>query len=104
MQISGEVELNTTSNIIRAYRGTYELTNKPSGFTGAEIEFEKYYNLTEKVAINALPDVDSLVKDLTHLIENPSEISAIGRRARTFIEEHHNYKNCAEDYLSKWNN
>lgn len=73
-------------------------------FTGAEIEFEKYYNLTEKVAINALPDVDSLVKDLTHLIENPAEISTIGKRARTFIEEHHNYKNCAEDYLSKWNN
>jgi hypothetical protein len=73
-------------------------------FTGAEIEFEKYYNLTEKVAINALPDVDSLVKDLTHLIENPSEISAIGKRAITFIEEHHNYKNCAEDYLSKWTN
>ena len=60
--------------------------------------------LNEKVAINALPDVDSLVKDLTHLIENPSEISAIGKRARTFIEEHHNYKNCAEDYLSKWTN
>ena len=73
-------------------------------FTGAEIEFEKYYNLTEKVAVNALPDVDSLVKDLTHLIENPSEISAIGKRARTFIEEYHNYKNCAEDYLSKWTN
>jgi len=73
-------------------------------FTGAEIEFEEYYNLTEKVAINALPDVDSLVKDLTHLIENPAEISTIGKRARTFIEEHHNYKNCAEDYLSKWNN
>lgn len=73
-------------------------------FTGAEIEFEKYYNLTVKVAINALPDVDSLVKDLTHLIENPAEISTIGKRARTFIEEHHNYKNCAEDYLSKWNN
>ena len=73
-------------------------------FTGAEIEFEKYYKLNEKVAINALPDVDSLVKDLTHLIENPAEISAIGKRARTFIEEHHNYKNCAEDYLSKWTN
>ena len=73
-------------------------------FTGAEIEFEKYYNLTEKVAVNALPDVDSLVKNLSHLIENPTEISAIGKRARTFIEEHHNYKNCAEDYLSKWTN
>lgn len=73
-------------------------------FTGAEIEFEKHYNLTEKVAINALPDVDSLVKNLSHLIENPTEISAIGKRARTFIEEHHNYKNCAEDYLSKWTN
>lgn len=73
-------------------------------FTGAEIEFEKYYNLTEKVAVNALPDVDSLVKNLSHLIENPTEISAIGKCARTFIEEHHNYKNCAEDYLSKWTN
>jgi len=37
-RVSGEVELNTTSNIIRAYRGTYELTNRPLGFTGPKID------------------------------------------------------------------
>jgi hypothetical protein len=37
-RVSGELELGSTSNIIRAYRGGYELTNKPSGFTGAQID------------------------------------------------------------------
>jgi hypothetical protein len=37
-RVSGEVELGSTSNIIRAYRGNYELTNKPSGFTGVVID------------------------------------------------------------------
>jgi len=37
-RVSGEVELTATSNIIRAYRGTYELTNRPTGFTGAQID------------------------------------------------------------------
>ncbi len=31
-RVSGEVELNGTGNTIRAYRGTYALTHKPSGF------------------------------------------------------------------------
>ncbi len=37
-RVSGEIELGSTSNIIRAYRGNYELTNKPLGFTGSEID------------------------------------------------------------------
>ena len=71
--------------------------------TGAEKEFTKYYNLTEKVAINALPDLDYLVNELEYLIENPTEIIAIGNRARKFIEKEHNYIAVAEKYLSKWN-
>ncbi len=71
-------------------------------FTGAEKEFEYHYNLTEKVAINALPDVDYIVKELTHLIEHPAEIESIGKRARTFIEKEHHYIKVAELYLKKW--
>jgi len=37
-RVSGELELGASSNIIRAYRGGYELTNQPSGFTGAQID------------------------------------------------------------------
>jgi hypothetical protein len=71
-------------------------------FTGAEKEFEILYNLTEKVAINALPDVEYLVKELSFLIENPIEIIAIGKRARAFIEHEHDYRNSAKKYIAIW--
>ena len=73
-------------------------------FTGAENEFTKHYNLTERVAINALPNVDSLVDELSFLIENPDEIIAIGKRARAFIEKEHHYTKIAEKYLQVWKN
>ena len=72
-------------------------------FTGAENEFTKQYNLTERVAVNALPDVDYLVSELSFLIENPAEIIAIGKRARTFIEKEHHYIQIAEKYIEAWN-
>ncbi len=71
-------------------------------FTGAENEFYKQYNLNEKVAINALPDVDYLVYELSFLIENPDDLVAIGKRARTFVEKEHQYTKIAERYLDVW--
>ncbi|RDI05827.1 glycosyltransferase [Flavobacterium sp. AG291] len=72
-------------------------------FTGAEKEFMQHYNLTERVAINALPDVNALVNDLSYLIENPEEIIAISKRARAFIEKEHEHIKVAQKYLEKWN-
>lgn len=72
-------------------------------FTGAENEFMKHYNLSERVAVNAMPDVDYLVNELSFLIENPGEIIAIGKRARAFIEKEHNYMKIAEKYVEVWN-
>jgi hypothetical protein len=71
-------------------------------FTNASNVFEKHYNLTEKVAINGLPDVDYLVNELSFLIENPNEIIAIGNRARIFTEKEHDYVKIAEKYLDTW--
>lgn len=73
-------------------------------FTGAEKEFEKYYNLSDKVAVNALPDVENIVENLSFLIENPDEITAIGKRARSFIEKEHQYVMVAQKYLDVWKN
>lgn len=72
-------------------------------FTGAEIEFEKEYNLSEKVAVNAIPDVDYLVNELSFLIENPEAIIAIGKRARMFIEKEHDDVKTANRYIETWN-
>lgn len=72
-------------------------------FTGAEDEFETYYQLTESVAINAKPDVPYLVEKLSFLIENPQAIVTIGESARRFIEKEHDYCTTSEKYLRTWN-
>jgi len=71
-------------------------------FTGAENEFMKHYNLIDRVAINALPDVDYLVNELSFLIENPEELITIGKRARVFIEKEHNYIKITKKYTEVW--
>jgi Glycosyl transferases group 1 len=71
-------------------------------FTGAETEFENYYNLTGKVAINAVPDINYLVNELSFLIENPNEIIIIAKRARTFVEKEHDYVKIAKRYVDVW--
>src|SRR5690606_17150010 len=72
-------------------------------FTGAEKEFLEFYNLKkDEVCINALPDVDDLVKKLEDLILNPEKIESISRAARAFIEREHDYKKIAQKYLDSW--
>lgn len=71
-------------------------------FTGAETEFMKHYDLTERVCVNAIPDVDYLVNELSYLIENPDEIIVIGKRARAFVEKEHDYVKIAQQYLNVW--
>jgi len=70
--------------------------------TGAEVEFENYYHLEAPVAVNVLPNVDDVVSKLTDLIENPEKILVLSKRARKFIEQHHNYKTVAQQYLKTW--
>lgn len=72
-------------------------------FTGAEKEFEEFYNLKEKVNINAKPDIDYLVSQLSLLIENPEEIKKISYNAGKFVENQHHYIQVAKKYLNTWN-
>lgn len=72
--------------------------------TGAETEFEQYYNLQKKVAVNVLPNEEDLYQKITDLIQNPELIKTIGRNAREFVEKHHDYKKVAQLYLNIWNN
>jgi len=70
--------------------------------TGAEKEFESYYKLTEPVAINVLPNVDDVVEKLSNLVEHTDKIIKISQNAREFIEQHHNYKQVAQQYIDTW--
>ncbi|PKP15227.1 MAG: glycosyl transferase family 1, partial [Bacteroidetes bacterium HGW-Bacteroidetes-23] len=71
-------------------------------FTGADETFKNHYQLINRVAIHANPDVNELVNELSYLIENPQEIIKIGKNARDFIEKEHDYVRIAEKYLKVW--
>lgn len=71
--------------------------------TGAEKEFEDFYSLDKKVAINAKPDVEQIVASLSELIEHPEQIIEISKNARAFIETQHNYISSAQKYIETWN-
>ncbi|MFT4673741.1 MAG: glycosyltransferase involved in cell wall biosynthesis [Patiriisocius sp.] len=71
-------------------------------FTGAESCFMKHYKLVNPVAINALPNVDSLVLALEDLVKNPEKITEIGLAAQRFIKVHHDHKKIAQQYLEAW--
>ena len=72
-------------------------------FTGAETEFLKHYNLQpNEVAINALPDVEALVKELSFLVEHPEEIERISKNAIAFVEKVHDANKVAKMYVEKW--
>ena len=100
---SAHIVLDQVYSLDQGYNALEAMAKGKVVFTGAEIEFEDYYKLSEKVAVNAWPDVDYLVNELSYLIENPNEIIVIGKRARTFIEQKHEYRKVAEEYMRIWN-
>ena len=71
-------------------------------FSGAESDFKAYYKLEKTVLINATPNVDDLVEKLSFLIENPEEMIQIGKNARAFVEEFHQYTSVAKQYVERW--
>ncbi len=87
----------------QGYNALEAMAKGKAVFTGAAKEFENHYNLTEEVAINAMPDIDYLVTELSFLIENPQKIITLGKRARAFIEKEHDYIKISNEYLAVWN-
>jgi glycosyltransferase involved in cell wall biosynthesis len=47
--------------------------------------------------------VKAIVKNLSWLIENPSEILEISKNARAYIETYHDYEKVAKTYVDTWN-
>jgi len=88
----------------QGYNALEAMAKGKAVFSGAEDEFMEHFGLTQeqRVVVNAIPDVDAIVKELSFLIENPEEIVAMGERARAFIEKEHNHIMIAKKYLEKW--
>lgn len=99
---SAHILLDQIYSFDQGYNALEAMAQGKVVFTGAESEFYDYYQLSEKVAVNALPDVESIVENLSFLIENPEELTVIGNNARKFIEKEHHFITIAERYLKNW--
>lgn len=102
---SAHILLDQIYSFDQGYNALEAMAKGKVVFTGAEKELLEKYDLEEdQICINALADVDYLVNKLSWLIENPDKIKKIGKNARRFIEEKHNYKKVAQLYLDAWKN
>lgn len=99
---SAHILLDQVYSFDQGYNALEAMAKGKVVFTGAEKEFADHYKLEQKVAINALPNVDYLVNELSYLIEHPDEITAIGKNARAFIEKEHQYVKIADKYCALW--
>jgi hypothetical protein len=72
-------------------------------FAGGSSVYLKAHGLKEIPVIDAQPDVDLLVNQLSMLIEKPETIIEIGVKARAHVLNYHHYKNVAGKYLELYN-
>lgn len=99
---SAHILLDQTYAKDQGYNALEAMAKGKVVFTGAEVEFMEYYNIQKPVNINTSPDTESIVNNLSQLIEHPHEIISIGKNARDFIEKEHHYIKIAQRYLDQW--
>ena len=99
---AAHILLDQTFSIDQGYNALEAMARGKVVFTGAENAFTNHYQLSVPVNINAIPNVQSIVAALSHLIQHPEEIAKIANHARQFIEREHHYKIIAQKYLETW--
>lgn len=68
-------------------------------FSGGSSIYLEAHGLKSVPVIDARPNVDDLVKELSKLIEHPQSIIELGKAARNHVLEHHESVMIAEEYL-----
>lgn len=73
-------------------------------FSGAEKRMlERMGDAAEKCPIyNIIPDESQIISQMEVIIENKKDIPELGKKARAYIEEYHNYIKIAQQYLDVW--
>lgn len=99
---SCHILLDQVYSLDQGYNALEAMARGKVVFTGAGKEFIKAYKLKKTVAVNATPKAQEIARKLIHLVTHPEEILKISQNAREFIEEHHNFKIIAKNYLTAW--
>ena len=96
---SAHILLDQVFSYDQGYNALEAMAKGKVVFTGAENAFYDFYELQDSVCINAKPDVDYLVEELSRLIDNPKELEAISENAKKFTLKHHELNAIAQTYF-----
>lgn len=99
---AAHILLDQAFSIDQGYNALEAMARGKVVFTGAEPEFTRYYQLTDRVNVNAVADVQAIVGAISALVEHPEEMVKIATRGRQFILKEHHYKTIAQKYLDTW--
>ncbi len=73
-------------------------------FGGAEPESLESLNINKSPVVNIKPSAKDIVEKVEYFLNNPNEISRVGKKSREFVEKYHNSKIVARKYLDIWEN
>ncbi len=105
MMMDSHVVLDQLYSYSPAMNGLLSLTMGKVLVGGGEPEMYELLNeYINRPIVNVYPSEEDVYKKLEGLILNKSNISAISENGRNFVEEHHDYKKVAQQYLNFWTN
>ena len=69
---------------------------------GASRNSLKEFEISESPVFHVKPDVEQIVQQLEHVIENRNKITEWGYQSRNFVETFHNHVKVAQKYVDMW--
>lgn len=71
---------------------------------GASHNSLKEFGLAESPVLHIKPDTAQIVRQIEYVIENRNQIEEWGSKSRRFVEEFHDYRKIAQQYVDVWKN
>jgi glycosyltransferase involved in cell wall biosynthesis len=93
------VILDDANSYSIAMNGLFSLAKGKIVMGGAEPVANKELGLDWNPVINLCPDVDQICSCIENVIEKKDQIEDMGRKGRDFVEQYHDYRDIAKQYI-----
>ena len=98
------VILDDANSYSIAMNGLFSLAKGLVVMGGAEPIANKELGLDYNPVINLCPDVDQICSAIDELIEISDKIESLGQQGRKFVEQYHDHREIAKQYIEIFNN
>ena len=98
------VLLDDANSCSIAMNGLFSMCQGKVIMGGAEPYANKELGLEWNPVYNLCPDVEQICSCIEDVIKKKDKIEEMGRLSRVFVEQYHDYRNIAKEYISLFEN